>query len=139
MEGDAPPRADSAARQKAKTKVAHHVLIELAIVALNARLYGTSGRSPTSVGAQAEPWPPGSFEANTRELVDLRARVSDLTAGYSHLFLLSGEPQVSAGRISNLRSSARPAVVLGIAAVMQSLTGSRNRNQPMVKGRYRWC
>lgn len=45
----------------------------------------------TSVSSRAEPLPLGSFLWLARELAELRAELSDLTAGHSHLFPLSGE------------------------------------------------
>ena len=65
--------------------------MELAIAVVNVRLYRTLGGSVTSVGTQGEPRPSGSFVGRARELLELRAGLSDVIAGHSHLFLLSGE------------------------------------------------
>jgi hypothetical protein len=123
------------------------VLINLAIAVLNARLYGTLGGSVTSVGAQAEPRAPGSFVGRAQELVELRAGLSDVTAGHSHLFLPSGEGYLTILARFKLKSLRAPKVGSTATAGRVSrnwhcdstLTRFGNGNQPMVKGRYRWC
>jgi len=94
---------------------------------LNASLYGTLGGSVTSVGAQAEPRPPGSFVGRAHERLELRAGLSDVTARHSNLFLLNGErfliilarfsPNLSARPRSD--PVPRPAVFHGIVFVIQ--------------------
>jgi MoxR-like ATPase len=55
----------------------------------------------TSLGAQGEPRPPGSFIGRERELLELRACLADVTAGHGHLFLLSGEPGIGKTRLAD--------------------------------------
>lgn len=45
--------------------------------------------------------PPGSFVGRERELAELRAGLADVTAGRSHLFLLSGEPGIGKTRLAD--------------------------------------
>ena len=42
--------------------------------------------------------PPCSFVGRERELAELRASLADVTAGHSHLFLISGEPGIGKTR-----------------------------------------
>ena len=52
-------------------------------------------------GDQAEPRPPGSFVGRGRELAELHAGLTDVTAGNGHLFLLSGEPGIGKTRLAD--------------------------------------
>jgi predicted ATPase len=69
----------------------------------------------TSLGEQAEPSPPHSFVGRERELAELRAGLRDVTAGHSHLFLLSGEPGIGKTRLA--AEFARLATAQGVRVV----------------------
>jgi len=88
---------------------------------VNASLYGTLGGSVTSVSSRAEPLPPGSFLGPARELAELLAELSNLTAGHSRPFLPSRERFliIFAGfkchsLLANVRSGATVGRVYGI-------------------------
>ena len=77
----------------------------------------------TALGAQAEPKPTGSFVGRERELAELRAGLADVTAGHSHLFLLSGEPGIGKTRLAD--EFGRLAVAQGTRVTLGSLLGGQ--------------
>jgi len=130
-------------REKAKTKVAHHLLIKLAFAVVIARLYGTLGGSLTSVGAQADPLPPGSFVGRARELSESCVGLSNVTAGHGHLFPPSGgyflilfaRFKSRSLRTTKAGSNAAVGCVSRNWRWNSASTDSENRKQSMVEGR----
>jgi hypothetical protein len=55
----------------------------------------------TSSSAQEGNRPPGSFVGRERDLAELRAGLTDATAGHGDLFLLSGEPGIGKTRLAD--------------------------------------
>ena len=74
--------------KKTKTKAAHHVLMKLAIAALNARLDGTLRGPVISLSAQGEPRSLVSFVARERELAEFRAGLAGVTADHGQAKLV---------------------------------------------------
>jgi tetratricopeptide (TPR) repeat protein len=66
----------------------------------------------TSSSAQEGDRPPGSFVGRERELAELHTGLGDVTAGHSHLFLLSGEPGIGKTRLAD--EFGRQAVAQGV-------------------------
>jgi tetratricopeptide (TPR) repeat protein len=66
----------------------------------------------TSSSAQEGDRPSGWFVGRERELAELRTGLRDVTAGHSHLFLLSGEPGIGKTRLAD--EFGRQAVAHGV-------------------------